>query len=328
MFEVLRLTRRHRLGLLILAVGIGVVVLGGWYRARSRPDPGPNGWDDLSTAGVMIRDDRPNPGDLAKADLAAVRPFLAANRPALDRMRIGLARESVASFEDSQAGLEKLIDDLGRIRALSRLTLGLARVEEADGRILEASRACRETLALGRAASQGSLRQGVTLGSVLQSQAVDQLRKLRDRLPADECRLILREVEALERRRGDVDAVGSRLDRWVEGSYSPWQRMMLRWSGMRQKGRATEMARAKKFDDRGGRKVRFFLVELAVHAHFLDRKTWPRSVESLVPAYLASVPIDRATGKPIEYPRSPAGDLTDDLGAIARPDGEVSRPSP
>ncbi len=324
--------RRRRRTLLALGALAGLLVgVGAWTAGRhgSKPaHPSPNGHDDLTRAGALIQGPWPGGGDLAKADLEAVRPFLAANEPALELARLGLMRECVASFPNSQEGLTKNGEDQGRIRSVSRLIRAQARVFEADGRLVDASRNCRELLELGQAATQGGMGNDMALGSVLQGQALDRLRSLRDRLPADECRAILRDLESLDRRRVTLGAVLARHDRWYRGTFGLVQRTWFRLNGLEQEGRAGQLSIAKLVRDRIERAMRFFQVGLAIHTHHLDRREWPRSVAELVPRYLAAVPIDPATGQPIDYPKNPSGELTDDLGAIGRADGRVDTPGP
>ncbi len=324
---------RRRLFLSLGAIIGLVLAIGAWSStgpaAKPRAKlPEPNGFDDLARAGTLIRGPWPNQGDLAKADLEEVRRFLITNEPAFEAARLGLGRECVASFEDSQAGLVKLMEEAGQVRAVSRLFLAQSRVFEADGRLVDASKSCRESLALGQAIMQGGMIINVQMGSVIQELALRNLNPIRDRLPIDECRAILRDLEALDRRRVTPEAVGERRDAWYAESFTPIQRGMLGLSGIASKGAADERSLAKTSLDRIGRSMRFFQVGLAIHVYHLERKIWPRSVADLVPDYLPAIPTDPATGQPIDYPKNPDGELTDDLGAIGRPDGAVAPPRP
>jgi hypothetical protein len=88
-------------------------------------------------------------------------------------------------------------------------------------------------------------------------------------------------------------------------------------------GKSSELIMARQGRERSARSVRFLLAQLAIHASHEDTKAWPRSLGDLVPAYLASIPLESSTGLPIDYPVNASGELTDDLSAIARIDGEI-----
>ena len=287
--------------------------------AKAPPLPVPNGYDDLVRAGRLIRGDWPNQGDLAKADLGEVRAFLAANAPAFEALRVGLGRECLADFEDSQAGLAKLVAEMGPIRSLSRLVLARGRIAEADGRPGDAARAFSEAIALGRASMRGGLGISIQMGAVIQNLAIAQLRGVRDGLTLDDCRALIRDLEAMDRNPFTVADAADHYARWVAGAFNPFMRLQMRWLGVAQKGEADERALAVRGIDGSDRARRFLLVELAIRAHHREHGTWPKSVEALVPAYLDSAPIDPTTGSVLEYPKNPAGELTDDLGRIGDP---------
>jgi hypothetical protein len=308
-----------------VAIFIAIVVASSVGHRPARPRlPDPNGYDDLARAGSLIQGQWPNKGDLARADPGEVRAFVEANKAALDLARVGLGRECVAPVEATQEGLGKQMERCGHIRSLSRLLTGEAIVREADGHFVEAAKSDRDALALGQALTQGGMGNDAMTGWVIQGVAIARLRKLRDRLPSDAIRDLLRDLESLDRRRVSVEAVEAGWYGWYQGAFSPMQRTMLRWSGVEKRTRIQEAGMAERGRERIERSMRFLLVELAIHAYHEDRKTWPRSIDDLVPAYLASVPISSGTGKAIDYPANAAGDLTDDLSSIARPDGEVS----
>jgi hypothetical protein len=285
--------------------------------------PDPNGYDDLVKAGALIHGDWPNKGDFAKAKIEEVKAFVVANKASLDLARIGLGRECVAPIENSQAGLEKHLEDLSRIRGVARLLIGEAMVREADGQTVEAVRSYRDVLALGQAMTQGGMAVDLLAMCAIQGQGIARLRTLRDKLPDEATSALLRDLDSLDRRRVSLDDVEARRVLWLQGAYSPIQLAILRLNGFGKPGTAETTAMTTAFD-RIVRTSRFFQVELAIHAFHQDKKTWPRSVKDLVPDYLASVPIDPSTGQPIDYPANPAGELTDDLTTIARPGGEVT----
>ena len=318
-----RRPRRLRLTLGALTAIIAAIVAGSWVGGRPAPPklPDPNGYDDLVRAGSLIQGEW-----TGSPDPAVLRPFVEANRAALDLARVGLGRECLVHFEDSEAGLTRHSEGSGRLKEVARLLTFEGVVAQSEGRIGDASRSFRDAMDVGQALTQGGMLAGAQLGWFLQKINSGHLRKLRDRLSKADARATLADLEALDLRRVPVDSVVARWERWYRGAFDPFQRTLLRWNGIEATERANQRAQAGKARDQAGRALRFLMIELAIHAYHEDKKAWPRSLGDLVPAYLASVPLDPVTGLPIDYPANSSGELTDDLSAIARPDGEVSTP--
>jgi hypothetical protein len=309
----------------VIAGLIATLIPGGCSVPSQLPDP--NGYDDFVKASNQIHGDWPNKGDYAKAKIDEIRPFVEANKASLDLVKIGLKRESLVPIEDSQEGLARHFEASRNIRSVPRLLICEAMVYEADGRFVEAARSYRDVLELGQALTQGGLGNDVTVGYVIQGQAIARLRAIANQLPSDTIREIIAELGSLEQRRLSLDAIEARRVRWYRGSFSRFERMMLSTTGMAKQGQAAEQQMIKKALANVDRPLRYLQVQLAIHAFHEDQKAWPRSVEELIPEYLSTVPIDPTTGKPLEYPANPNGELTDDLGTIARPDGQV-KPQP
>ena len=318
---------RLKLGALAAIVGAIVVATSVGGRPASPKLPNPNGYDDLIRAGSLAKGDWQHT-NMARPDLAAFRSLVEANKAALDLARVGLGRECVVPIENTLEGVGKHIESVRPIFQLSRLFQAEGIVLEADCRFLDASKSYRDKLALGQAITQGAMGNDLQIGSVFQTQAVAGLRRLRDRLPIGEIPAILRELEALDERRVSLKDVDDRWLAWYQGAHNPFMRAKYRWNGLDKVGRAGEMSMARQGRERAARGLRFLLAELAIHAYHEDRKSWPRSLGDLVPTYLASSPLDPVTGLPIDYPVNSSGELTDDLSAIARPDGEITVRSP
>ena len=322
-------SRRSWIWLVLVAPLLAGVFAANWAGRRVTPAklPTPNGYDDLVRAGSMIRGEWPNKGNLVGADLTEFRAFLAANRAALDRMRVGLGRESLVPIEDSPEGLNRHFESIGSLRSLGRLLRGESIVALADGRVEDALRADLDGLRLGLAVAKGGMGNDLAVGCAIQVPTLGGIAGLRDRIPSVRLAGLIRDLEEADRLRVTPEAVEARWLAWYQGAHNPAMRAMLRWSGALQTGKTAERTMILRARERVDRRLRFLLAELAIHAHHEDKRAWPRSVRELVPAYLSAVPIDPATGRAIDYPANEAGELTDDLSAIARPDGEV-RPRP
>ncbi len=324
-----KMTLRRKPLTIIVILGAALILSLTVLFSGRRPLPGPkrpdpNGFDDLVAAGSRIRGKWPNQGKLDQANLGELRAFVGANDAALGLVRMGLGRESLAHFEDSQAGLEGQIEGQRQVKNVARLLTAEGLVAESEGRIGDASRSYRAAMGVGQTLTQGGMLTDAQLGWFLQKSAGDRLRKLLDRLSKDDLKATLRDLEALDRRRVDADAVVARWERWYRGAFSPIQRGIMGMNGLAKSEWANQVALATKAHDRAERDFRFLLVQLAIHAHHLDKGSRPRSVGELVPTYLSAVPVDPGTGKPLDYPVNPSGELSDDLGQVGQPGGEVT----
>ncbi len=320
----------RRLILIALVFGVGFATLAMSRTPQADPFrlPVPNGYDDLVKAGSLREGAWPHKTDLGKATIDEIRPYVETNRKVLELARVGLGRECIVSIEDSQEGLNKHLDQISKIRDVHRLFDLEGRVLVADGRFAEAAKIYREALELGQVITQGGMAADGQLGWVLQEQTIRRLREFRRKIPVDEARTLLIDLDLLDHRRVTLQALEDRWARWYRGAFNPLIRAMMRANGLEAKGKTDQAGVAKKGLDKIERAMRYFQLELAIDLFHEDQKSWPRSVGELVPKYLSAVPVDANTGQPLEYPANQAGELTDDLSAIARPDGEVVKPKP
>ncbi len=320
----------RRLILIALVLGVAglITTLKNSHSLEPVKLPTLNGYDDIVQAGAMIQGTWPNKGDLQKASIDEIRPFVGANKASLDRARVGLQRESMVHMDETHKGLGDHLNEINQIRSLNRLLMGEALIFEADGQFDRSARTYGEVMELGQAVSQNGMMIDVTTGIAIQQQALTRIGNLSGRLSSIESKSLIRQLESIDQRRVTFEAVETCEDRWMQGAYPAYQRMMMRWSGVEQKSKADVRKTIVPIFDKKCRQLRFLEVQLAVHAFHADQKTRPKSVAELVPTYLPTVPLDPTSGEPLEYPANEAGELTDDLSQIARPDGVIIKPQP
>ena len=293
-------------------------------RLASPTIPNPNGYDDLVCAGKLIQSLGPNGGGWHEADLAELRSFAKANKPALERARLGLGRDGMANFADTQAGFVVHFEQAGPIRSLSRLMLAEARIAEEEGRFGDAARIDFDILEAGQMTTQGALAISATVGWVIQSQALDQLRRLRDHLSNRDLRSGIKHLERLDHRRTPVKALVDRWERWQTYAFPFWQRLPMWWSGILATSRADQIKMLGQSRDRVERSLRFLLIEWATRLHHEETGRWPRSVAEMVPSILSAEPIDPVTKRPLVCPINLSGELTIDRFAIGQFDGSTT----
>lgn len=73
--------------------------------------------------------------------------------------------------------------------------------------------------------------------------------------------------------------------------------------------------------DRAGQSLDGVRVAVALHRFKLAKGAWPESLDALVPAYLASVPVDRWTGGPVLYAIKDTGPVVYSVGYDKNDDG-------
>ncbi len=316
----------------VLLVGAGglLVVLGtlASFRSRSERIPQPNGIDILGAAGSAISGNWPNDGRLPTADPVDLRAFVDRNREALELARSGLDRESLVVFANNEEGLMAQATIHRRLLQVTRLLAADHFAASAEGKIEEAWRSDLDALRVGQAGTQGGMLVHAQLCWSLQGYAIDRIRGLRDRLGSADCRAILASLAEIDRRRVAPAALVGRWERWYAGAFGLPLKITARFNGIEAAERKNQQARAKAAADKIGRSFRFLMVELAIHAYVLDRKALPRSLGDLVPAYLPRIPIDPTTGLPIDYPKTPGGDLAEDLGNVGGSEVEGKAPAP
>ena len=251
-------------------------------RRRPRPKlPDPNGYDDLVRAGSMIR------GDVARTGATSPGPtsprsgaFVEANKAALDLARVGLGREMPGPASRNPG---RALPSRSRPSADSEAVAGCSRAEaivaEADGRIADASRSYRDEIALGQAMTQGGMARRPSSAGSLQRPG-DRPAPEAPRpapggdLPGHPPRPGIARPAAGHRSRPSRPA-GPLVSRCLQLGPADDARA---GTAIEETERSTEQFQARKAHDQAARAMRFLLVELAIHAHHVDKGTWPRTV--------------------------------------------------
>ncbi len=219
-----------------------------WSWGESTPQPklpDPNGFDNLVAAGSCIRGDWPSgTKGLEDANRVAMKAFVEANRPVLDLARVGLSRDCLVHFEDSQAGLEEQIEGQRRFKDVWRLLTIEGLVAESEGRIGDAGRSYRDILFMGQALTQDGMLTDAKLGWFLQKLAGNRLRRILGQLSKEDLKATILDLEAIDRRRVSAGAVVARWRRWYRGAFSTIQQSLMRWNGLEATERANQRTRA------------------------------------------------------------------------------------
>jgi hypothetical protein len=294
---------RRVFGLVVLvaAVGLGYAAFRGWGPSPTIPLPDPNGYDDLTLAGRMIVGQLPWKVRAPEAGPEEIRPYVESNREALALGRQGLARESRVPLKYSEADLDGA--RIGQVRALGRLLLSEGRLAETEGRLSGAMVSYLETARLGPHVSRGGLMLDALAGWAIEGTGLDALRGIRDRLPEDDLREAIRELEAIDRNREPCRRVVANEDAWRKKAVPLYTRAVLGVTGMGNRLLAPAYRAAELALQRTEARLRLLLSDLAIRAYRLETGSDPETLADLVPRYLATIPVDPYSGRPLVYRR-------------------------
>jgi hypothetical protein len=287
----------------VWGVVIGVVVLAIFGFVISvftpgriiNPMPSPNGYDDLVAAGKLVS------GEIARmnADFSGVKTeqlqrVVAENAEALERARVGLARESRVRLPAS-VDHPDLVQNTSRLRILSRLLASEAVMHERAGDVPKAAAVNLEILKLAASAGTGGLMID-SLGSIgIEIQGLLGLSRVAPELSAEDARRLAAELMRIDRERESTAVVNAR-DLAYYVAKGPWQlRVMKTFTpGQIRKMRQPSEAGFETAEQRAHAYRRLLAVKLTLAVYRLDHPEAPvpLSLDALVPGELDAVPVD------------------------------------
>jgi hypothetical protein len=292
--------RRGCRGFLVLGLSILIGLAGStaWLlrppAVSGPPPPNPNGYDTLLAAGRLIKGTPPAQGMADKATDEELRAFLASNDEALAAAKAGFSQESVVPLGKVDS-IEAHFERLGPTRQLGRLLMCRAVLARREGRTSEASRAILDLLRLSHAVSHGGLLVDQLTGAAIRRPAIDELEgPLLPKLASGDARRLIAELDRLVRDREPIKEIA---DRDLDFSLSRQGLQMRAAYVMHRKAldalRVPAIKAVESAEEGSRGRARILLVKLALHAYALDHPERPRpgDLQSLVPTYLAEVPL-------------------------------------
>jgi len=183
-------TRRQTLLALLVLVSVLLLMAGGWWRyanetpVYSRPVaalPSANAYDDYVAAAGLLSADAPLPGRKDRTPQSARPRILAANGPALQRLRRGFSHRY---FNPPLASATQPLPELASFRRLAGLLVQEGKSAETHGRLREAAGSYLDCLRLGSDAPLGGAMAHATTGVAIHELALPPLYALVDRLDA------------------------------------------------------------------------------------------------------------------------------------------------
>ncbi len=302
--------RRRLRRIAFWVVGLLVAMVGGslFVPPPALPAlPDPNGYDDLIAAGKLVTGDWNLPRFEA-APVETIRPLVEGNTKALERIRLGLGRESRFTLDYSPETLNRGIEGVGPLRACGRVLLANARLAALEGRTSEAKAFALDTIRAGRAGSNGGLAVQALAGIAMESQGLALLAKLQDTLSTEECRGLIEDLVRLDASRESMRSVFDRDLDYAFRSKSAGMRlsMNIAWPMLKAQQQAAFRS-ASNSEQQVSRDLRMLALRLAARAFFLDKGKHPASLEELLKPEWRTLGHDPANDQPFQMEAQPDG---------------------
>jgi hypothetical protein len=299
--------RRRRFGLVILgASSVVIAAIFFWPRdsaLRKGPlPPDPNGYDDLIRAGHSVTGEAPGPGgDYRTAGADELRKLVESNRGALALARVGLGRQCRVTLPASPKQLQAHMDRISDLRQLCRLMGAEARLAEIEGQVPETVRNGIDVIRVAQQGTRGGLLIDAMAGFACESIGQRILARSYDKVSAEECHKVVRELEAIDEEREPVDVIARRDRAWFSASQGFFKRAVLALSPGVNQMTKTSVNALEMSCFRNVARLRLLIAELAIRRYRLGNGIDPPSLDALVPRYMAKVPVDPYSGRPIHY---------------------------
>lgn len=296
------------------------------YRSRLLSYPSPlaeNGYVDLLRAAAAIDNNWAKVDTLSGDELRA---YLHKQETALALVRKGLARPCQAELYETMN--DSLLSAEGqRFEKLSQILAAQGRQDLQDGCAEAAVESYLADIELGAAIANGGVMMHDGFGFVSERLGIEGLQKVTARLDDDGCRELAERLAEIDARREPPEASAAREWLYYSRTY-PW------------KYRLNILGRAflpdvpptndLLFEAAGGEKrarLRLLVGHHALRRFWLSKRDYPKSLEELVPRFLAVVPLDPFNDRALTYKRLPVVyrlysvgyDRVDDSGAPTVP---------
>lgn len=287
--------------------------------------PVPNAYDDLMRASQDAQ--AVGPADLEKASADALHGYVEANRASLERTQAALKHESVVTLDFSSGGFTRHIDRTQNLRRLLRLLQATALLAEREGRAGDAAALYLDIIRLGPALARGGTIMDLYLGVACEGVGIRGMSRLHEQLDAAACRKTIAALLATDPLHEPLEPVFARDRTLAENSLGwttriPMALMATQMQRLRQP--AEDASRASSLVTQALRHL--LVIQLAIQAYHLERGELPKRLDDLVPAHLASIPLDPFTNQPPIYRPEGGHYLLYSVGPDRTDDGGKAHP--
>ena len=256
--------------------------------------PNPNGYNDFIRAGVSVVGQAPRQGRVWDADATELHAFVDANPEALRLIRLALSRDSMVPIQYSDGFLGSHLGDMTALRDGARVLSSAGFLAISEDRFDDAVTRFVNLIRLGQGVSAAAFSSTNRSGCRRNVLASLDLR-IRSKLSAKACRDLIKRLAELDAHREPIDDV-IRRDRLLGRASADWYTRTL--MTVHPKPFEDFLRPAYDITRRLYRIVlsrhRLLMIDLALRAYRFDHggKTWPKTLDALVPEYLERLPSD------------------------------------
>jgi len=261
------------------------------------PLPDPNGYDDFLKAAAALNSD--NLDVMYTNDPVALREFMIAAAESLRLVRLGLTRTCSVPTADSVMNFTNRLSDLANMKKLAQLLANEGRLAESEGRTNDALKCYVEGIQYGNEISRGGFIIHRLVGIACEAIADTCLTRVLPTLSCDQSRPLIKRLEEI-----DLNAVTWDHISRNEGAFARFEMKksinpviwVVGWWQSRDAIKKSKMRH-----EQISARRRLLMLELAIRCYQSESGRSPASLDDLVPKYLARIPEDPFTGKPLVY---------------------------
>ena len=287
--------KRFFVAALVLMASAFIVFLATRPR-RWPPLPNPNGYNDFLSAAMLVTGD---PYAASTNTHEVFRDFMATNAEPLRLARLGLTRRCAVPTEGVGTNFSPILNDLAGLKRVGQLIAAEGKFAEQENRIPDAVQSYLTAIRYGNEMSRNGFIINRLVGIACEAMGFEPLVKLVPRLTCDQSRVIVAELEKMDR-----DGVT-----WKEIMH-PEHRYL--WADLKSSGNPLTVvsdwrdaqAAVKKAEQKHNRlnaRLRLLTVELTLLCYQAEQGRVPERLEQLVPKYLQRVPEDPFSHRPLIY---------------------------
>jgi hypothetical protein len=294
-------TRRRLLALALVAGLMCLTLAFIWsnWPTPLPPLPDPNGYDDFLRAAHAVSDEGGILGGAPPFDRDRLRDVLAQNAEALRLLRLGLTHQCSVPSDWALTNVGKL-DELASLKHLAWLLVAEGRLRELEGQPGQAALVYADLIDFGNELSRGGVLIDHLVGMACAAIGYRPVAELVPKLEGKDARPVIARLEEVERGRVTWGEVLSSERRYTRQQFVRRFPNPVAWAVSWWQGRDV-IRRAQGKHLTIVAQERLLLTELALRCYQSERAQVPALLEELVPGYLARVPQDPLSGKPMVY---------------------------
>jgi hypothetical protein len=314
--------------IITVVMGLWLVVAAYWVMLPTAPPtielPNPNGYDEILKISSAINWSAMPGQDWDTASIGARRKFVSDNSALLALLRDVLQKPSKVPVEFDPTYFAGRLPDMQLQRQLARALAAEAKLAADEGRYGDAADMNVTLWQLGNAVGNGGVMVNDLVGMAIGDVGLQGASAVLPELNAQELARLRNQLSAAVPWHDPIDQMLER-ERQFAQCTSGWPVRVWIWIDDTSleppfRAYAAAMQRYDAF-------LNLILAETAARQYMLDRGEPPKSLEALVPEYLASVPTDPNGDGPLKYRRTDSGYLLYSVGLNGRDDGGVRSPS-